>query len=554
MGVVLYRKYRPLDFDEVVGQQHVVKTIQNAIKRGKIAHAYLFSGPRGVGKTTVARILAKTANCEDVKNGEPCNKCKVCLSVNEGKFLDMVEIDAATHTQVDKMRDIIEKINLSPSSGKYKVYIIDEVHMLSKGAFNALLKTLEEPPRHAIFILATTEIHKIPATIISRCQKFNFRRIKVSEIIKRLEKIAGKEKVKAEKGVLDLIAINSSGSLRDSESLFGQILSLEEDNFITLKEVQSILALADISLMVKMANFLLDKEYGRAIDYVSEVVNDGYDLEQFAKSLVEYFRKLILLKVSPKMKENFSLEMTDEQIKELENISQKTSVSWMVKIIRAFLRGQEEIKSSIIPQLPMELAIVEIELADENQLANRASSDYNAKIKEPIKKITDTVSRSVKQSQDFIKKSIGIGRDVREEGAEVAGAEDEDIKILGENIVALEAVRKNWCDILEKVKPHNHSLTVFLKVCLPVRVEKNKIIVSCRYSFHKDKLQKVENRGIIENVIEGVLKTKVNLEFITQEEAEKFGYKIEEIKPEKDNREKDNLSESVLEMFGGKIV
>lgn len=554
MSVVLYRKYRPLDFDEVVGQQHVVKTIQNAIKRGKIAHAYLFSGPRGVGKTTVARILAKTANCENARNGKPCNKCKTCLSINEGKFLDMVEIDAATHTQVDKMRDIIDKINLSPSSGKYKVYIIDEVHMLSKGAFNALLKTLEEPPKHVIFILATTEIHKIPATIISRCQKFDFKRIKVSEIIKRLEKIAGKEKIKVEKGVLDLVAINSSGCLRDGESLFGQILSLEEDNFVTLKEVQSILALADISLTVKMANFLLDKEYGKAIDYINEIVNDGYDLEQFAKSLVEYFRKIVLLKVSLKMKESFSSEMTEEQIKELESISQKASVSRIVKIIRAILRGQEEIKSSIIPQLSMELAIVEIELADENQLANKANNDYSVKIKEPIKKITDTVSRSVKQSQDFIKKSIGMGRDVREEGAEVAGVEDEDVKMLGESVVILETVKKNWYDILEKIKPHNHSLTAFLKVCLPVGVEKNKIIVSCGYSFHKDKLQKVESRGIIEDVMEKVLKTKVSLEFVTEEEAEKFGYKIEKIKPEKDRGEKDSLIESALEMFGGEIV
>lgn len=554
MSEVLYRKYRPLDFDEVVGQQHVVKTIQNAVKRGKIAHAYLFSGPRGVGKTTVARILAKTANCENVKNVEPCNKCKVCLSVNEGKFLDMVEIDAATHTQVDKMRDIIEKINLSPSSGKYKVYIIDEVHMLSKGAFNALLKTLEEPPRHAIFILATTEIHKIPATIISRCQKFDFKRIKVSEIIKRLEKIAGKEKIKVEKGVLDLVAINSSGCLRDGESLFGQILSLEEDNFVTLKEVQSILALADISLTVKMANFLLDKEYGKAIDYINEIVNDGYDLEQFAKSLVEYFRKLVLLKVSLKMKESFSSEMTEEQIKELESISQKASVSRIVKIIRAILRGQEEIKSSIIPQLSMELAIVEIELADENQLANKTNNDYNVKIKEPIKKITDTVSRSVKQSQDFIKKSIGMGKDVKESGIDGVEAENKDVKMSGESVVILETVKKNWYDILEKIKPHNHSLTAFLKVCLPVGMEKNKIIVSCRYSFHKDKLQKVESREIIENVMEKVLKTKMSLEFVTEEEAEKFGYKIEKIKPEKDRGEKGSLIESALEMFGGEIV
>ncbi len=356
MSKVLYRKYRPSSFSEVVGQEHVVKTLKNAIKRGKIAHAYLFSGPRGIGKTTIARILAKAANCENIKDGEPCNECAVCKNINQNKFLDLVEIDAATHTQVDKIRDIIEKINFSPAFGKYKVYIIDEVHMLSKGAFNALLKTLEEPPKHVIFILATTEIHKIPATIISRCQRFDFRRIKISEIKKRLEGIAKQEKVKVEKGVLDFIAVNSSGGMRDSESLFGQILSLEDKN-ITLKEVQEILALADISKTVKLVELIIEKKYSEAVNYISKITNDGYDLEQFGESVVEYCRKLMLVKISPEIKNNFSLEMTEEQITELENISQKTAISQIVKMIRVFIQAREEIKSSIIPQLPLELAI-----------------------------------------------------------------------------------------------------------------------------------------------------------------------------------------------------
>ena len=407
MSKVLYRKYRPASFGEVVGQEHVVKTLKNAIKRGKIAHAYLFSGPRGIGKTTIARILAKAANCENIKDGEPCNECVVCKNINQNRFLDLVEIDAATHTQVDKIRDIVEKINFSPASGKYKVYIIDEVHMLSKGAFNALLKTLEEPPKHVIFILATTEIHKIPATIISRCQRFDFRRIKISEIKKRLEGIAEKEKVKVEKGVFDFIAVNSSGGMRDSESLFGQILSLE-DKDITLKEVQEILALADISKTVKLVELIIEKKYSEAVNYIGEVTNDGYDLEQFAESVVEYCRKLMLIKISPEIKNNFSLEMTEEQITELENISGKISVAEVVKIIRAFIQAKEEIKSAIIPQLPLELAVAEIDISNSGPLTSGANADYNSKIKEPIKKITSKVSQSVKQSQDFIKKSVSF--------------------------------------------------------------------------------------------------------------------------------------------------
>jgi len=544
MTKVLYRKYRPTNFSEVVGQEHIVKTLKNAVKREKIAHAYLFSGPRGIGKTTIARILAKVVNCKNPKDGEPCNKCENCLSINENKFLDLIEIDAATHTQVDKIRDIIEKINFSPSSGKYKVYIIDEVHMLSKGAFNALLKTLEEPPKHAVFILATTEIHKIPATIISRCQRFDFRRLKVAEIKGRLEKIAKQEKVKVEKGVLDFIAINSNGGLRDSESLFGQILSLKDDD-ITLKEIQTILAVADNSIAVKLTELIVEKKYSEAINYINKTTDDGYDLEQFNISLIEYCRKLMLIKISPEMKESFSSEMTEEQIAELEIISQKTSIAQLLKIIRVFIQSKEDIKSSIIPQLPLELAIAEIDIADKESLTDKANVNYNEKIKEPIKKITNKVSQSVKQSQDFIKKSVGL-----EKKKEVKNNRD----LNNSNNINLDTVNLEWHDILEEMKSHNHSLMAFLKTCQPVGVEKNEIIISCKYSFHKDKLKKIENKSIIEKVIAEILKTDVLVKFISQEEAEKMGYKIKEIKSVTDDKKGDDIINTALDMFGGEVV
>jgi len=568
MSEVLYRKYRPISFDEVVGQEHIIRTIRNSVKSGKVAHAYLFSGPRGIGKTTVARILAKTVNCKDQKEGNPCNKCEVCLSINQNNFLDMVEIDAATHTQVDKMRDIIEKINFAPSIGKYKVYIIDEVHMLSKGAFNALLKTLEEPPKHVIFILATTEIHKIPATIISRCQRFDFHRIKVSEIAECLSKIAEKEGVKVEKGVLDFIAINSNGGLRDSESLFGQILSLETDNKITLAEVQNILSVADISIAVKMINLILEKKYSEAIEYVNEITDGGYDLEQFAGSVVEYARKLMLIKISPAMEEHFSSEMTEEQILQLKEISAKAAMAKVIKIIQVFIKSAQDIKSSLIPQLPLEMAIAQINVEDSEVLTKAPNSSYNDKIAQPIKKITEKVSQQVRQSGDFVKKSIGLGKkeeqvkiieeiksdNIIEEKGEV---KNRDSKISDINI-SLEDIRSEWREILEEVKPHNHSLTAFLKTCQPIDMKGNEIIVSCQYSFHKDKLQRVENREIVEKVIEEILGRKVFLKFITQDEAEKMGYRISEInfvKKKRDNKEEENsLVNSALDMFGGEVV
>jgi len=556
MPEVLYRKYRPSSFGQVVGQEHIIKTLKNSIKKGKVAHAYLFSGPRGTGKTTVARILAKTINCKNPKEDEPCNECNVCAEMNQNKFLDLVEIDAATHTQVDKMRDIIEKINFSPSSGKYKVYIIDEVHMLSKGAFNALLKTLEEPPKHVVFILATTEIHKIPATVISRCQRFDFRRLKVSEITKRLGEIAKKEKAEVEKTVLEFIAINSNGALRDSESLLGQILSMESGKSVTLKEVQEILAITDLPAVVKMARLMLDKKYGEAIEHISKITDDGYDLEQFAKSVIEYSRKLMLIKISPEMRESFLSEMTEEQVAELENISKKASLSKLLRIIRAFIQSKAEIKSSIMPQLPLELAITEINIADEEPMAgsltNKAAEDYNSKIKEPIKKIADKVSESVKQSHNFIKKSIGLEEKegVKENKREEISKNSIEIA-KSSGIIALDVVRDEWCDILEEIKPRNHSLTAFLKTCQPVGVEGNQIIISCKYSFHKDKLQKAENRLIIEETMENLLKAKVAVKFISQSEAEKLGYKIREIEYKE---AKNDLVNSALEIFGGEIV
>ncbi len=588
MSKVLYRKYRPTSFSEVVGQEHVVKTLKNAIKRGKIAHAYLFSGPRGIGKTTIARILAKAANCKNIKDGEPCNKCDICANINQNKFLDLVEIDAATHTQVDKIRDIIEKINFSPAVGKYKVYIIDEVHMLSKGAFNALLKTLEEPPKHAIFILATTEIHKIPATIISRCQRFDFRRIKVSEIKKRLEGIAKQEKVEVEKSVFDFIAINSSGGMRDSESLFGQILSLENDK-ITLEEVRKILALADISKTTELIKLITEKKYSEAISYINEITNDGYDLEQFAESVIEYCRKLMLIKISPEIKSNFSLEITDEQISELENVSERMTIAEIIKIIRVFIHAREEIKSSIIPQFPLELAIAEINISDDNSLTNKTDVGYNSKIKEPIKKITDKVSQSVKQSQDFIKKSVSFGKKKGEDSKELkkevsdnkSNVEINNIETetktdvaeknkiepnSGDNIdgIDLNIIKGNWHKILEEIKPHNHSLTVFLKTCYPVDVNGNKVTMSCEYSFHKDKLSSIENKLIIEKVASQVLGSEIFTKFITSDEAEKLGYKIEKdnftgsnnnnVENGSKEESNDDIVNSALDMFGGKIV
>ncbi len=564
---VLYRKYRPSSFDEVSGQEHVIRTLKNSIEKGRVAHAYLFSGPRGIGKTTIARILAKTINCKNPKKGNPCNQCEICQSINQNRFFDMVEIDAATYTKVESMRDIIEKINFAPAVGKYKVYIIDEVHMLSKSAFNALLKTLEEPPRHVVFILATTEVHKIPATIISRCQKFDFRRLKISEIKERLKKIAELENVKVEESVFDFIAIVSNGGARDSESLFGQILSVEGDN-ITLAMVQNILAITDVTKTIEMINMMLEGKYGEAIEYINKVNDEGYDLEQFAKSVIEYSRKLMLLKISPQIKKKFLSEMTSEQIAALEEIAKNSNIGQLMKIIKEFIQAKENMKSAILPQLPLELAVAEIDISL-GALTDDIRNVYNEKIgnvaqeksKDAVSenKEKKTIGSSIEKLQDIVKKSIGFDKEKKEIAAEKNFIEEKvdestpkETEVGGEEVLDIEKIRNEWREILEEVKPKNHSLTAFLKTCQPVSVEKDHIIISCKYSFHKDKLQKVSNKIIIENVASEVLKSKVFIKFISQEDAEKMGYKIEKIAPNKKNNE--DLVASALEMFGGEVV
>ncbi len=357
-NLVLYRKYRPKTFGEIVGQEHIIKTLTNALKLDKIAHAYLFTGVRGTGKTSVARILAKAVNCLEKKSAEPCNKCKACEDINQNKSMDLIEIDAASNRGIDEIRELRDNIKFSPNSLKYKVFIIDEVHMLTKEAFNALLKTLEEPPAHAIFILATTEIHKVPQTIISRCQKFDFHKLTLDKIVERLNWISNQEKVKIEKSALELIAINADGSVRDGESLLGQIMSMEDKN-ITLEEVQAILGVVDIKAVSDLIQFMSEKNNSKAISHINEISNQGYDLIQFTKSLIGYLRKMMILKVDSNLSKLVTVELTKEQIVGIIQQSEKFTSDDLIKFIHLFIQAENEIKLADFPQLPLELAIVE---------------------------------------------------------------------------------------------------------------------------------------------------------------------------------------------------
>ncbi len=292
MSQALYRKWRPRQWDEVVGQDHVVQTLRNAVVAERVAHAYLFAGPRGTGKTTTARLLAKAVNCLDEDlSVRPCDHCDYCLSVNAGRFLDLIEIDAASNTSVDDVRDLREKINFSPNQGRYKVYIIDEVHMLSTAAFNALLKTLEEPPPHAIFILATTEVHKIPATVLSRCQRHEFRRIPVGEIVAYLRNMANEEKIEASDEALTLVARQSTGAMRDAISLLDQLASTGQA--ITLELTQNVLGTAANQSVLDLVDALLEADARAGLENIHRALDAGSDPRQYARQVVDYLRDLL---------------------------------------------------------------------------------------------------------------------------------------------------------------------------------------------------------------------------------------------------------------------
>lgn len=362
--LAIYRKYRPKTFEELLGQDHIVEVLRNAARQDKFSHAYLFFGPRGSGKTTTARLLAKLANCETRQKdaafrakGEPCNHCRPCEEIDSGHALDVIEIDAASNRGIDEIRNLKESIRLSPASFKYKVFIVDEVHMLTKDAFNALLKTLEEPPAHVIFILATTEYDKIPATISSRTQRFHFRKLSLQEILKKLNFVVKEEKLKIAADALELIAALAEGSLRDAESLLDQISSLDQD--VELKDVERIAGKIGYKKTVQLAEYLIKNELENALNYLNEINEDGYNLAQLNRDLIHYLRRALTLKLDSKIEELYKKELTSDELSKIKLHAGMLQEAKLISLLKSLIRAYSEMRYSPFAIVPLEIAIIE---------------------------------------------------------------------------------------------------------------------------------------------------------------------------------------------------
>lgn len=524
--IVLARKYRPQTFSEIVGQSHITITLENAITKDRVAHAYLFTGSRGVGKTTTARILAKALNCEKGPTTKPCNACAFCNEINQGSSLDVLEIDGASNRGIDEIRNLRDNVKFAPSKARSKIYIIDEVHMLTPEAFNALLKTLEEPPAHVKFIFATTQAHKVPATILSRCQRFDFRRISTKDIVANLTAIARKEHLKASDEVLSLIARHAEGSMRDAEVILDQITSFTQGK-AELDDVTQILGIVDEDVLFGLSGAIHAKDPVAALKIIDRLVNDGKDIVQVIANLIEHFRNISLLKISKDL--SGLVEVSADRIKEYSQEAAHFTIEEILYIIYTLSNAIDFIRKTNLTKVPFEAAMVKLTSIG-SILSLAEISDRIEKLGSPPSevKITRPVAAPQMPKQDPLPEvtrrqpAVKMPDDPPPAAqAQVQVETKVEVSVAAAGSADLDEIVAAWSRILAHIQTKKISISSYLQEGTLAGFESDGLTISFPKSckFHKEVLESSEYKRLIEDCIKDIIKRDIRIKFILTEDA-----------------------------------
>lgn len=522
----LYRVYRPQTFQDVVGQEHVTITLRNALREGRLSHAYLFNGPRGTGKTSAAKIMSKAVNCEQPQDGEPCNQCATCRAISDGSVTDVLEIDAASNRGVEEIRDIRDKVKFAPSDVKYKVYIIDEVHMLTTEAFNALLKTLEEPPAHVIFILATTEPHKLPATIISRCQRFDFHRIPLQVMVNLLRKICQSQGVRVDDQALQLVAKMAEGGARDALSLLDQAISYSTDE-VQASHIMQITGTVAQTYFSVLAGHIAQRDVAQVMEQFDRIMVQGKDPEQFLHDFLYYYRDMLLLKTAPQLEEIVERTMIDDQFAEA---AKAYTLPDLYAVIEICNQALAQLKWSTYARVLVELTLVKLcqpvaQQTGSAAVGSPANSEEVADLTNRLRVLEERLAQ-VMQGQVSLPQQPKAEEARKAEPRRVAAASGssrtpmnrvkEVAKALDENLTR--QVRGQWSQILTDVKKVKIQYQAWLVNGQPVAASNDGVIVTFTSSIHCEKTMEPELKGVVERVMMGALGRPVQLYSVMEEE------------------------------------
>ena len=512
----LYREWRPKTFNDVVGQEHITTTLKNQILNHRIAHAYLFCGTRGTGKTSTAKVFAKALNCLNLQDGEPCNECEMCRKINEGLAIDVTELDAASNNGVDKIRDIIDDVKYPPQEAKYKVYIMDEVHMLSAGAVNAFLKTLEEPPNNVIFILATTDPQKLPITILSRCQRFDFKRINNNEITARLRKIVDDQNVLADERSLNLIARVSDGAMRDSLSILDQAISMGNGN-VDYNTVVSMLGLVTNEHLFNLTNAVIQRSVEKSIGIIEDVIYCGKDIYLFIKDLITHYRNLLMAKVTNNPEE--VLDMSEENIALIKEQSARLRAEEIMRCIRILQEAENNAKLSKQARLYCELAIIKMCKIEYDTSSEVMLTRLN-KLEENLKNGSIKVATVESQNNNInaVKKSIN---NVESKKPTQTQHIEETLSGNSDSRITINDVQKAWRDILEAFKARRAMvISSLIQIGKPIACANGIVTVQFekQYQFSRDRLSESKNKPIINEVFSEILQENIKVNFVVEED------------------------------------